>query len=197
MKRKPLAAYGVIGGLAGFFMQSPTVGISDFDTLSPWTLTGIGSVLGIWLACSIKYPRALGRRVTLLRISLPVLLISSLYLLNYTGFPGVTASAIARQQWAAHEFTSYDGIVNSFRSCKPVLKRVGSIQFVAPTQGRNVVFQELGSSGHHGELTLEVVGESGSGIASLEIGHSNLMPNTMQFTHQGKVETLSCFDPYP
>ncbi len=194
-----LAVFGVIGLPVGYFIEIAIIEIlSDPTPFLPrlWILMGIASMLGIWLACAIKHPRALGWRVALLRISFPVLLVVSLYLLNYTDFPGVSAPAIARQQWATHEFTYYDGIVNSFRKCKPVLKKIGNIQSVAPAQGRNVVFTD-GGSGYHGELTLEIVGESGSGIASLKTGMGNSMPNTMQFTHQGKVETLSCNSPDP
>jgi hypothetical protein len=190
-----LAVFGVMGLFIGYFMEIVILQIlSEWELfeLRLWILAVVASTLCIWFACSIKHPRASDQRVTVLRISFPVLLILSLYLLNYTGFPGITAPAIARQQWAASTFTNYDGIVSNIRSCKPVQQKIGSIQSVAPTQGRNVVSVE-GGSGYRGEMTLEIVGESGSGIASFNTSMGNSMANKIQFTHQGKVETLSCF----
>lgn len=184
-----LAVAGMIGLLIGCLIQwTAQVGMLSWTTAL--ILGGIGSVLGVLLACRVKYPRALGRKVAAVRVSFPLLLI----LLNYTGFPGVKATAQSRQQWASRQFSEYDYMVSNFKRCQPVIERVGEVKFVAPTKGVNFVADQ-GGSGRHGEFTLEVVGSTDTGIAHFDFILSAGSLQKFQFTHQNKTEDLSCFNP--
>ncbi len=188
-----LAVAGIIGLLIGCLIQwSAQVGMLSWT--AALILGGIGSALGVLLACRVKYPRALGRKAAAARASFPLLLILLLFLLNYTGFPGVKATAQSRQQWASRQFSEYDYMVSNFKRCQPVIERVGEVKFVAPAKGVNFVADE-GGSGRHGEFTLEVVGSTDTGIAHFDFILSAGSLQKFQFTHQNKTEDLSCFNP--
>lgn len=150
------------------------------------------SFLGIRLACQFKRSRSHANvKVLLLRTLVPFILTLSLIWLHYGSFPGALASPEDRQQWAYQEFGDYKSIVESVSTCQPILARVGNVKFVAPTSGENYVISEQGSSGHSGELTLEVVGETGVGVANFDF-HIFTHTATGQFTYQNRTEKISC-----
>ncbi|MEG5036875.1 hypothetical protein [Microcoleus sp. AT3-D2] len=150
------------------------------------------SLLGICIAGRFKRSKSTSNLiVSLLRILIPSAIALTFILVNNNGFPGVAAPAEVRQQWASKEFWNYAGVVNSIKSCQPIIKRVGSVKFVAPTQGQNDVFYDPGSSGHSGEFTLEVVGEKGIGVANFDFRIGTFVSN-VRFTYQKRTEELSC-----
>lgn len=182
---------GVIGGITGLMTQQINYPISDFAFISSWIGIGIGSLLGIQLGCLAKRRRTSGHVATLRRAAIPVVLIFFLCLLNYSGFPGVNAPAQSRQQWGNKTFTHYENMASTLRSCKVIADRVGSVEFVAPTKGKNVVAIE-GGSGYQGELTLEVVGATGTGVANVEVYLGSIAGGRLTFTNKGQAEALSC-----
>ena len=130
-------------------------------------------------------------KFSLLRILIPCAIFLTFILATNHGFPGVAASAEVRQQWAYKEFWNYGGVVDSIKNCQPIINRVGSVKFVAPTQGPNNVVYDPGSSGHSGELTLEVVGDQGIGVA-YSYFHIGTSVSSVKFTYQKRTEQLSC-----
>ncbi len=143
-------------------------------------------------ACRFKRRRSNSNlKVLLLRASVPFVFTLMLIWLHYGNFPGAMASAETRQQWAYQEFGDYKGVVESVSSCQFILERVGNVQFVAPTSGENYVISDHGSSGHSGKLTLEVVGEAGTGVASFGF-HIATHASAGQFTYQNKTEKITC-----
>jgi hypothetical protein len=87
--------------------------------------------------------------------------------------PGVNASIEIRQKWAYEKFdgyTRYTEVVNRIEGCNQIKTRVGKIKFIAPTKGINFVIYDPGSlADYNAELTLEGVGEKGTGIAYMKI----------------------------
>ena len=153
-----LAVGGTIGGVLGLFTHAPIATFSDFWSLTAWIGPGIGSFIGIYLAGFIKLPRLMDRRAVLIRASIvPITLIVFLCLLNYyPGFPGADATAQVRQQWASKTFNNYDYMIGDLKRCEPIIEKIGNVNFVAPTIGKNVSYLD-GGSGYHGEFTLEAV----------------------------------------
>ena len=49
-----------------------------------------------------------------------------------------------------------------------------------------------GGSGYQGELMLEVVGATGTGVANLEVYIGSIARGEVTFTRKGKAEALSC-----
>ncbi|MEP0873548.1 hypothetical protein NDA01_27695 [Trichocoleus desertorum AS-A10] len=111
--------------------------------------------------------------------------------LHYGSFPGAIASAKDRQQWAYQEFGNYKSIVESVSTCPAIRARVGDVKLVAPTSGKNYVISEQGSSGHSGQLTLEVVGETGVGVANFDF-HIFTHTTLGRLTYQNQTEKISC-----
>jgi hypothetical protein len=130
-------------------------------------------------------------KFSFLRILIPCAIFLTFILATDHGFPGVAAPAEVRQQWAYKEFWNYGGVVDSIKNCQPIIKRVGSVKFVAPTQGQNNVMYDPGSSGHSGEFTLEVVGDQGIGVANSKF-HIGTSVSNVRFTYQKRTEELSC-----
>ncbi|MBE9011089.1 hypothetical protein IQ250_12810 [Pseudanabaenaceae cyanobacterium LEGE 13415] len=126
------------------------------------------------------------------RLVIPIIMISMLLLVNQSEFPGTWASPAIRQQWAIGEFQNYEGVVKSIQTCPAVVDRLGQVQYVAPTRGRNYVVSDPGSSGHHGEFTLEVVGTKATGVANFTF-HIGTSVAYVHLTHQDKTEMLKCF----
>jgi hypothetical protein len=118
-------------------------------------------------------------------------LVLTLLSLRNGSFPGVKAAAEVRQQWAYTQFSDYNEVVDSIKRCQPILERVGSVKVVAPTQGKNYIISDLGSSGHQGELTLEVVGEKGVGVANFSF-HIVTSVSQVRFTNRGITENIVC-----
>ncbi|MBD2154172.1 hypothetical protein [Leptolyngbya sp. FACHB-16] len=146
----------------------------------------------IRFACQFKrYRSNSNSKVLLLRALVPFIFTLLLIWLHYGSFPGAIASAETRQQWAYQEFENYKGVVESVSSCQFILERVGNVQFVAPTSGKNYVISDPGSSGHSGKLTLEVVGEVGIGVARFDF-HIDTHASAGQFTYQNETETITC-----
>jgi hypothetical protein len=152
------------------------------------------SCVGLWVACQFELIRSSSNSIRpLLRALIPAAIALALVAIANNGFPGETASAEVRQGWASREFSYYEQqVVNPIKTCKPIIERVGAVKFVAPTKGRNYVWSDPGSSGHYGELTLEVVGENGVGIGNSKF-HIGTSIGYVQFIHQGKNEQLKCF----
>lgn len=190
-----LVGGGIAGLFAGCSMQWYALADLPMDIFlwSSWRLGIIGSLLGMLLACQVKFRRALGPRVNLLRIGFPLMLILLLFLLNFTSFPGVKATAQSRQQWASRHFPLYDNQVSYLKRCPPIVKRVGKVEFIAPTKGVNF-FATEGGSGQHGEHTLEIIGSTGTGVAHFKFGMAGGF-DEVQFTQNNKTENLSCFNP--
>jgi hypothetical protein len=150
------------------------------------------SLLGIGLAGRFKRSKSTSNlKFSLLRILIPCAIFLTFILANNHGFPVVAAPAEVRQQWAYKEFSDYGGIVNSIKKCQPIIKRVGSVKLVAPTQGPNNVMYDPGSSYHSGEFTLEVVGDQGIGVANFDF-HIGTSVSNVRFTYQKRTEELSC-----
>jgi hypothetical protein len=119
-----------------------------------------------------------------------VLLVNLTFLLVVciNDFPGVNAPVEDRQEWAYEKFENYSSIVIQIKETNQITDKVGQIKFVAPTKGRNLPIVIGGSSGPTSELTLEVVGEQGTGIAY--ITSSNGAVNGLCFEYQGKKTKL-------
>ena len=130
-------------------------------------------------------------RRALPKLVVPALLVLLWVVTNNNAFPVIFASAEARQQWAYKEFTDYRYVVDDIENCRPIQARIGDVEIIAPTWGRNITIYDHGSSGHHGEFTLEVIGDQGKGVAngSFHIGTSLSL---IKFTHNGKTEMLTC-----
>ncbi|MEG5059884.1 hypothetical protein QUB60_19025 [Microcoleus sp. A2-C5] len=198
METEPLfVVFGcIIGLLSGylvtyFYSSMPTLP-HKWDGLLGVLLSFWLSILGIYVAGKFKRSKSTSNLiVSLLRILIPSAIALTFILVNNNGFPGVTAPAEVRQQWAYKEFWNYGGVVNSIKNCQPIIQRVGSVKFVAPTQGANNVTFEPGSSGHSGEFTLEVVGDQGIGVA-YSYFHIGTFVSNVRFTYQKRTEELSC-----
>jgi hypothetical protein len=65
------------------------------------------------------------------------------------------------------------------------------VKYAAPTQGRNYVIYDSGSSGHSGEFTLEVVGSKGIGVANFSF-HLGTAVSHGQLTYQGRKKEIVC-----
>ncbi len=150
------------------------------------------SFLGIRIACRFERNKSNStRRVLLLRALIPCAIALTLIWLHNNSFPSVNAPAEIRQEWAYIQFGDYKEVVNSIKTCQPILERVGSVKVVAPTQGRNYIISDPGSSGHQGELTLEVIGDKGVGVANFNF-HIVTSVSQVRFTNRGKTETIVC-----
>lgn len=195
----------VVGSLGGLLLSSiaylppPIYILSWLASWLPvwlaqiWLLPALLCLLGIRIACQFERPKANANRLVLLgRLLIPAVLIGILIWVQNNGFPGVAAPAEVRQQWASAEFQGYDEVVETIKQCQSIRQHVGQFQWVAPTQGRNYVISDLGSSGHQGEMTLEVVGERGVGVANFSF-HIDTRVTPGQFTYQGKTEKLVCW----
>lgn len=197
-----LTLSGAIGLLAGtgsvilLLLLWPPIQVPYLLSLIALAMTVIFSILlsffAIQFACRFKRRKSNSNlKVLLLRSFAPFIFTLMLIWLHYGSFPGAIASAETRQQWAYQEFGDYKEVVESISKCQFILDRVGSIQSIAPTSGKNYVISDPGSSGHNGKLTLEVVGEAGRGIASFGF-HINTHASTGQFTYQNKTEQITC-----
>lgn len=180
----------VLGCLAQWFWIKSAVPL----LWTTWILGGVVSVLAMLAACQIKHPKAASPQVKLLRLGLPVLLVLLLLCLNYNSYPGANAPAPAREQWGIEHLSEYNYVVRNFKTCKPVVDRIGRVEFVAPTEGVNFIADE-GGSGRHGELTLEIVGSSESAIAHFDFVLSASSLSDVELSYKNRVEKLSCFDP--
>lgn len=153
------------------------------------------SILGIRIACEFPHRKSnFHRRLLLFKSLIPflvALLTLSFIWLNSSSFPGANATLFVRQKWASKEFGGYKEVVETIKTCQPIIKRVGNVKYVAPTSGRNYVIYDPGSSGHSGEFTLEIVGEKGIGIANFSF-HIETAVYNGQFTNQGKTEEIVC-----
>jgi hypothetical protein len=121
----------------------------------------------------------------------PVLLISLILLIVVciNDFPGVNAPIAVRQEWAYKKFPGYSIIVDSIERTNEITDKVGQIKFVAPTKGRNLLLRV--GAGHMplSNLTLEVVGEKGTGIAYIcTLGGQGIWG--ISFEYQGKKTKL-------
>lgn len=188
---------GAIGGLLlssiPTFLPPPTEILSWIASWFPVSLIPIWLCLvGVWIACQFERPKANVNPIILLtRALIPALLVGLLIWVQNSGFPGVAAPAEVRQQWASKEFQGYDRVVETIKQCQPIIQRVGRVQWVAPAQGRNYVISDLGSSRYEGEMTLEVVGDQGAGVANFSL-HRGLFVTPGQFAYQSRTEKIVC-----
>ncbi|MER3433591.1 MAG: hypothetical protein C4288_09185 [Leptolyngbya sp. ERB_1_1] len=165
------------------------------DSLRSLLILGFMLLLAIIQAIALIHRfwaerRSLSPEWWLFRLLIPTLILCA-FLFGHHPFPGVSASAAVRQEWARREFQDFNFVAKSIRQCREIVDRVGQVTFVAPTDGRNYVYYDPGSSGHQGELTLEVVGDKATGVAKLKY-HIYASVAPMQFTHHGKTESLNC-----
>jgi hypothetical protein len=191
-----LALGGVMGLLLGSLLIYLCSLIPILSTLAiPFAIVPISlllSVLGIHIACRFERRKSHTKFIVLLfRALIPFAIALTLIAVYNNSFPGVTAPAEIRQQWADTKFSGYTKVVNSIKICQPIIERVGSVKFVAPTKGKNYVISEPGSSGHNGELTLEVVGDRGAGVANFGF-HIFTDVSSVKLTYQDKTEKLVC-----
>lgn len=185
----------VLGGIIGLLIGSLPLYITSnsFVTILPVSL--LLSIFGIRIACELPRQKSnFHRGVKLLRNFIPPLLaflaLTVIWVHNST-FPGVKAASAVREQWAGKEFDEYNSVVNTIKTCQPIIKLLGSVKYVAPTQGRNYVIDDSGSSGHSGEFTLEVVGSKGIGVANFSF-HIFTAVSHGQLTYQGIKEEIVC-----
>ena len=163
-----------------------------FNSVFP--IPALASILGIRIACRCERIKSNSNlRVLLFRSLIPFLLTLTLIWLHHSSFPGVRASAQVRQQWAYRKFNRYNEVVETIKTCQPITERVGSVKFVALTQGRNYVISDPGSSGHNGELTLEVIGEKSVGVAKCNYDRHGGLVEQVRFTYQGRTEEIACW----
>ncbi len=175
------SSYLLLSGGEGFYLPAFLLLLAAFCFMLLWTR----------LACLAKRQKAASTGRNLIRLVTPTLLVIVLLIINYNGFPGAYSKAQRREQWANTKFEDYDYVVNAIRSCSAIINRVGDIEAVAPTRGRNVTVRDPGSSGHSGEFTLEVIGKSGIGIANFSF-HIGTTVHWVRFTHRNQTETLNC-----
>ena len=187
-----------VGCLLQWVWQQPT----SLSVWNAWILGGIGSVVAMLIACQDKSFTVRGLQPKR-RIGVPLLLLLSLLYLTNNGFPVVNTTAQAREQWGLRHFENYDSVVSNFQNCQPIVDRVGEVQFVAPTRGRNYHSSDGGSNHGHGELTLEIVGSRETGIANYSYQGSPSVTihgpgsNAVSFTYRIKTEQLSCLNSVP
>lgn len=185
---------GLLIGCVPIYIYSITPTLQQIPFLWFWVLflPILLSISGFLIASRIHSRRNSNLILSVSRILVPCAISLALILVNHSGFPGVTAPVELRQLWALKEFGDYNGVVKSIQNCRPIVDRVGTVQAVAPTQGKNFVISDPGSSGHSGELTLEVVGTKGTGIANFKF-HIGTSVSSVDFTYQNKTENLACW----
>ncbi|OUL29610.1 hypothetical protein BV372_22995 [Nostoc sp. T09] len=193
----------VLGGIIGLLVGSLPLSLNlltqrSHQLTSPFVILPVSvllSILGIRTAC--EFPRRKSNfhpRVLLFRTLIPsllALLALTVIWVHNSSFPGVTATSVVRQQWAYKAFNEYKGVVDTIKTCQPIIKRVGNVKYAAPTSGKNYVMADSGSSGHSGEFTLEVVGEKGIGVANFSF-HLGTAVSHGQLTYQGRTEEIFC-----
>ncbi|MEG4392556.1 hypothetical protein [Microcoleus sp. BROC3] len=183
---------GLLVGCLPIYLSSISTMLQKLRSFGLLLFPFLLSLLGIGLAGRFKRSKSTSNlKFSLLTILIPCAIFLTFILANNHGFPGVAAPAEVRQQWAYKEFWNYGGVVDSIKNCQPIIKRVGSVKFVAPTQGANNVTFDPGSSGHSGEFTLEVVGDQGIGVANFDF-HIGTFVSIVQFTYQKRTEEVSC-----
>ena len=95
------------------------------------------------------------------------------------------ATAQVRQQWASKTFNNYDYMIGDLKRCEPIIEKIGNVNFVAPTIGKNVSYLD-GGFVYHGEFTLEAVGTLAvaSPIFPCTWGR-RIVHRELSFTHEG------------
>lgn len=142
-------------------------------------------LLSIRTVCSLQINRNTFKTDSLKNINTTLLIHLVLLLaICRNDFPGVNAPIEIRQKWAYETFTQYPNMVKSIAGTNEIIDMVGKIKFVAPTYGRNLNLETGGSSGPYSNLTLEVVGEKGTGIAYIITKWGNVYG--MCFKHNAK-----------
>lgn len=186
----------VVGGLGGLLLSgAPTMLLSlTIPQIPIWFLPGLLYLLGLRIACQFEYPQTGQHQfIQVARVLLPAILICGLVTVRSASqFPGTIAPAAVRQQWASEEFQGFDDqIVQRIKQCQPIIQHVGPVAWVAPTNGPNYVIADIGSSGHQGELTLEVVGARRTAIANFSF-HIDTAVTPGQLIHDGTTTKFMC-----
>jgi hypothetical protein len=178
-----------LGSIIGSVMAYLTILMLKPYNVVTWGILLLFPLGGIRSTCIFEANKHVSRALPLLKIS-TVILVNLIVLIavSKTDFPGVQAPIQIRQKWAYEEFSFYRQVVKHIGFCNPIQDKVGKIKFIAPTKGRNIHIAE-GGSGDHSELTLEIVGEKGTGIAHLS---GQFMPSVNFFEYQGKKTRVIC-----
>ena len=192
--------------LAFFFVYSPgrsfIVGISFIGIFvylfTPLSIILILNILVFHAAYEFDSNKSLKyfivKIATVLLINLTLLLVVCV-----NDFPGVNAPVEDRQEWAYENYKPYSQIVNSIQENHDITDKIGQIKSVAPTKGKNIILTTEKLRADNSELTLEVVGEKGTGIAYITTYAGYI--SSMCFEYQGKktrpkpwASGLSCND---
>ncbi|BAY08479.1 hypothetical protein NIES2098_16390 [Calothrix sp. NIES-2098] len=193
----------MLGGTIGLLVGSSPLLFNlltqaSYYSISPLIILPVSfllSILGIRIACEFPHRESNFHRRVLLSRNLIGWLVALLALtviwMNNSSFPGITAASVVRQQWADKEFNRYKEVVDTIKTCQPIIKQVGRVKYVAPTSGRNYVISDPGSSGHSGEFTLEVVGQKGVGVANFSF-HIDTVVSHGKLTYQGRTQEIVC-----
>lgn len=178
-KTSPLELYG----LCGSFLLSFLVTLILFFVLAkaPYRDSVFYIVFGIFLFFLLSIISII--HVVMIRVahefetneSLKYLIVktSTVLLINLTlvfvvcinDFPGANAPIEFRQQWAYKKVKNYPEIMDFIKENNQITDKIGQIKFVAPRKKRSLPITIGGSGNPVSELTLEVVGEKGKGIA--------------------------------
>ncbi len=181
-----LAFGSLIGSALGYLV---IILLNPPDFVNRLGIVLLFPLVGIRAACAFEVNKSISLTRPLLKISTVVAVnLILLFVVCRSDFPGVNAPIEIRQKWAYEEFRAYSDVVNSIGLCNPITDKVGKIKFIAPTKGRNIHTTE-GGSGDNAELTLEVVGEKGTGIVHLR---GMFVPSPEFFEYQGKKTRVSC-----
>lgn len=163
--------------------------LKPYNVVVIWAILLLSPLVVIRSICVFEANKHASRVRPILKISTVVLInLIVLLVVSKNDFPGVQAPIALRQKWAYEEFNFYTQVVRHIGFCNPIKDKVGQIKFIAPTKGRNIHIAE-GGSGDNSELTLEVVGEKGTGIAHLS---GQFVPSVKFFEYQGKKTQVSC-----
>jgi hypothetical protein len=154
--------------------------------------------LVFYAAYEFEYNKSL--KYFFVKIATVLLINSTLLLVVCTNdFPGVNASVEVRQEWAYKKYQPYSQIVNSIQENHDIKDKIDPIKSVAPTNGKNLFLTTEKLRADNSELTLEVVGQKGTGIAYITTYAGYI--SGMCFEYQGKktrpkpwASGLSCND---
>ena len=170
--------------LALFFVYPPGlifIGIVYFFT--PLSIILILNILVFHAAYEFELNKSLkyffAKIATVLLVNLTFLIVVCI-----NDFPGVNAPVEVRQEWAYEKYKPYSQIVNSIQENHDITDKIGQIKSVAPTKGKNIFSTTEKLRADRSELTLEVVGEKGTGIAYITTYAGYI--NRMCFEYQGK-----------
>jgi hypothetical protein len=72
---------------------------------------------------------------------------------------------------------AYAHPIRLLKECKPITNQIGLIRAIAPSEGVNTDFTNIGPIlSRNADFTLEVIGEKGHGLAKISIYYGELIP---------------------